>query len=154
MNHEDQPMMNQARAFIPEDEPNDEDLPPAMKRMYDFLGELSEKIQSFNSTMRKNTSPSQPLAVPEAIHEADVMDTGKTIEQELRLFPNPTREELKLRLDDQVWDLLRLMHRRVVQGTYDETDVKLIEGLQVISVLHARLGVHTEIALKHSAKRP
>ena len=43
---------------------------------------------------------------------------------------------------------------RVNQGTYDETDVKLIEGLQVIYVLQARLSVYAEIAIKHGAKGP
>ena len=60
---------------------------------------------------------------------------------------------MKDRLDNQVWDLLRLLQERVTQGTYDETDVKLIEGLQVIYVLQARLSVYAEIAIKH-AKRP
>ena len=70
------------------------------------------------------------------------------------MFPNPTRKGMKDRLDNQVWDLLRLLQDRVTQGTYDETDIKLIEGLQVISVLHARLSVYNEIAIKHGAKRP
>ena len=97
-----------------------------------------------------DTSSSQHTDVP----NVDVWDTGKAIEQEFKLFPNPTRKGLKDRLDNQVWDLLQLMQERVVQGIYNDTDIKLIEGLQVISVLHARLGVLTEIALKHRAKRP
>ena len=82
------------------------------------------------------------------------MDTGKVIEQEFKLSPNPTRKELRDRLDNQVWDLLRLMQERVDQRTYHDTDISLIKGLQTISVLHARLGILTEIALKHRAKRP
>ena len=135
------------------EEHDDEDLPQAMKDMYDFLGELSEKIQSFNSTMKRSTSPGQPPAVPDDVPKVDVWDTWKAIEQEFRLFPNPTRKGLKDRLYNQVWDLLRLLQERVTQGTYDETDVKLIEGLQVIYVLQARLSVYAEIAIKH-AKRP
>ena len=42
---------------------------------------------------------------------------------------------------------------RVNQGTYDRTDVKLTEGLQVIYVLQARLSVCAEAAIEH-AKRP
>ena len=135
------------------EEHDDEDLPRAMKNMYDFLGELSEKIQSFNSTMKRSTSPGQPPAVPDDVPKVDVWDTGKAIEQEFRLFPNPTRKGLKDRLYNQVWDLLRLLQERVTQGTYDETDVKLIEGLQVIYVLQARLSVCAEAAIEH-AKRP
>ena len=189
------------------EEPDDEDLSPAMKDMYDFLGRLSERIQSFKD---KSTTPDQPPAVPDdvpASDEEDVIgdipedaeedtkqvlrdavqslsrlndglrsvlslsrdtsssqhtdvpnvdlwDTGKAIEQEFKLFPNPTRKGLKDRLDNQVWDLLRLMQERVEQGTYNDTDIRLVEGLHVISVLHARLSVLTEIALKHRAKRP
>ena len=97
-----------------------------------------------------DTSSSQHTDVP----NVDVWDTGKAIEQESELFPNPTRKWLKDRLDNQVWDLLQLIQERVDQGTYNDTDIRLVDGLHVISVLHARLGVLTEIALKHRAKRP
>ena len=133
------------------EEPEDEDLHPAMKDMYGFLGRLSARIQSFKD---KSTKPGQPPAVPDDVPKVNVWDTGKHIEQEFRLFPNPTRKGLLDRLDNQVWDLLRLMQERVDQGTYNDTDIRLVEGLHVISVLHARLGVLTEIALKHRAKRP
>ena len=193
-----------------DEEHDDEDLPQTMKDMYDFLGELSEKIQTFNSTMKRSTNPGQPPVVPDDVPtpddedvvgdipedakedtkqvlrdavqslsrlndglrsvlslsrdtsspqhtdvpKVDVWDTGKAIEQEFRLFPNPTRKGLKDRLDNQVWNLLQLIQERVDQGTYNDTDIRLVDGLHVISVLHARLGILTEIALKHRAKRP
>ena len=186
---------------------DDKDLPPAMKDMYDFLGELSEKIQTFRN---RSTNPGQPPAVPDDVPtpddedvvgdipedakedtkqvlrdavqslsrlndglrsvlslsrdtssaqhtdvpKVDVWETGKAIEQEYKLFPNPTRKGLRDRLDNQVWDLLQLMQERVDQGTYNDTDIRLVDGLHVISVLNARLGILTEIALKHRAKRP
>ena len=186
------------------EEPEDRDMPSAMKDMYDFLGRLSEiskdkhanpgqppvvpdevpasddedvvgdipeeaeedtkqvlqdAVQSLSRlndglrsvlSLSRDTSSSQHTDVP----NVDVWDTGKAIEQEFKLFPNPTRKGLKDRLDNQVWDLLRLMQERVVQWTYNDTDIKLVEGLHVISVLQARLGVLTEIAIKHRAKRP
>ena len=135
------------------EEHDDEDLSHAMKDMYDFLGELSEKIQSFNSAMERSASPGQPPAVPDDVPKVDVWDTGKAIEQEFRRFPNPTRKGMKDRLYNQVWDLLGLLQERVNQGTYDRTDVRLIEGLQVIYVLQARLSVCAEAAIEH-AKRP
>ena len=135
------------------EEYGDEDLSHAMKDMYEFLGELSEKIQSFNSSMERNANPGQPPVVPDDVPKVDVWDTGKAIEQEFRRFPNPTRKGMKDRLYNQVWDLLRLLQERVNQGTYDRTDVKLIEGLQVIYVLQARLSVCSEEAIEH-AKRP
>ena len=176
---------------------------PVVKDVDDFLGRLTERIQSFKE---KLVDPDQPPVIldeapaaadgdvvgdsvegaevdpKQALQQAvqslsklndglrsvlslsrgqraevpdiDAYDTGKATEEEFRLFPNPTRKGLKDRLDNQVWDLLRLLQDRVTQGTYDETDIKLIEGLQVISVLHARLSVYTEIAIKHGAKRP
>ena len=189
------------------EEPEDGDMHSAMNDMYDFLGRLSERIQSFKD---KHANPGQPPVVPDEVPAAvdedvvgdipeeaeedpkqvlqdavqslsrlndglrsvlslsrdtsssqhtdvpnvDVWDTGKAIEQEFELFPNPTRKGLKDRLDNQVWDLLRLMQERVDQGTYNDTDIRLVEGLHVISVLHARLCVLTEIGLKHRAKRP
>ena len=83
----------------------------------------------------------------------DLWDTGKAVEQEYRLYPNPTRKGLKDRLDNQVWDLLRIIQERVDQGTYNNTDMRLVDGLNAISVMHSRLGVLTEIALKHRARR-
>ena len=120
--------------------------------LQDAVQSLSKQNDGLRSVLSLSRDPSsfQRTEVP----NEDVWDTGKAIEQEFKLFPNPTRKGLKDRLDNQVWDLLRLMQERVIQGTYNETDIKLIEGLKVISVLHARLGVYTEIALKHRAKRP
>ena len=116
---------------------------------------LQEAVQSLS---RLNDGLRSVLALGRdqraKVPDVDVYDTGRAIEEEFRLFPNPTRKGLKDRLDNQVLDLLRLLHERVTQGSYNETDIKLIEGLQVISVLHARLGVYTEIAIKHRAKRP
>ena len=72
----------------------------------------------------------------------------------MQVVPYPTRKELKDRLDSQVLVLLRILHERVAQRSYNETDIKLMEGIQVISVLHARLSVNTEIAIKHKAEIP
>ena len=127
----------------------EEDPKQVLQDAVQSLSKLNDGLRSVLSLSR-DTSSSQRTEVP----NVDVWDTGKANEQEFKLFPNPTRKGLKDRLDNQVWDLLRLMHERVTQGSYNETDIKLIEGLQVISVLHARLGVYTEIALKHRAKRP
>ena len=135
------------------EEPGDEDMSPAMKDMYEFLGELSEKIQSFNNTMERSANPGQPPVVPGSVPDIDAYDTGKAIEHKFRRFPNPTRKGMKDRLYNQVWDLLRLLQERVNKGTYDRTDVKLIEGLQVIHVVQARLSVCSEEAIEH-AKRP
>ena len=121
-----------------------------MVDMHDFLGEIVEQIQAFNSTMQGSSNPSQPPAVP----DINTWDTGKAVEQEYRMFPNPTRKGLKDRLDNQIWSLLQIMQERVDQGTCNDTDIKLIEGLQVIAVLHARLNVLTDIAIRHGARRP
>ena len=102
------------------------------------------------SFLPEGTSSRQHTVVP----NVDVWDTGKAVEQEFRLHPNPTRKGLKDRLDNQVWDLLRIIQERVDQGTYNNTDMRLVDGLNAISVMHARLGVLTEIALKHRARKP
>ena len=88
------------------------------------------------------------------VPDVDVYDTRRVIEEECRLFPDPTRRELKDRMDNQVLVLLRLLHERVVQGSYNETDIKLIEGIQLVSVLHARLSVYTELAIRHGVEIP
>ena len=89
-----------------------------------------------------------------AVPDVDVYDTSGIIEEECRLFPNPTRRGLKERMDNQVLVLLRILHERVTQGSYNETDIKLIEGIQVISVFHASLSVYTELAIRHGVEIP
>ena len=88
------------------------------------------------------------------VPDIDVYDTRGIVEEEYRLFPDPTRRELKERMDNQLLDLFSIMHERVTQGSCNETDIKLIEGLQVISVIHARLSVYTELAIRHGVEIP
>ena len=115
------------------------------------LQEAVQNLSSLNDDLRSilSLSRDQSTAVP----DIDTYDTGKATEEEYRLFPNPTRKDLRDRLNNQIWNLLHIMQERVDQGTCNETDVKLIEGLQVILVLQARLSVYAEIAIRH-AKRP
>ena len=68
MSNDDQMMMNQAHGLTPDDG-HDEDLiarrqEDLAKEMYDFLGEISEKIQTFNTNMKRSTSSGQPPVVP------------------------------------------------------------------------------------------
>ena len=90
------------------------------------------------------------LALGRELHDEvpdiDVYDTRGIIEEECRLFPDPTRRELKERMDNQLLDLFRIMHERVTQGSCNETDI--------ISVLHARLSVYTELAIRHGVEIP
>ena len=50
------------------EEPDDEDLSQTTKDMYDFLGRLSERIQSFKD---KHTNPGQPPAAPDDVPDSD-----------------------------------------------------------------------------------
>ena len=80
--------------------------------------------------------------------QVDVWYTGKTREQEYRLHPDPSIDEISSRLFNQVWDLLQILQERVDQQTCNNKDIKLIDGLKAISVMHARLSKLTEKALK------
>ncbi len=69
MSNDEEPMMNQADGLTLDDG-HDEDLiarrqEETVKEMYDFLGEISEKIQAFNTTMKRSTSFGQPPVVPD-----------------------------------------------------------------------------------------
>ena len=116
------------------------------------LQEAVQNLSSLNDDLRSILSlgRDQSTAVP----DIDTYDTGMATEEEFRLFPNPTRKDLRDRLNNQIWNLLHIMQERVTQGSCNETDIKLIEGLQVISVLHARLSVYTELAIRHGVEIP
>ena len=126
-----------------------EDIPHILREVIQDLEELNRELRSMVSPPLGDTSSQQHTVVP----NVDVWDTGKALEQEYRLYPIPTREEVRDRLDNQVWDLLRIMQERVDQYTCNNMDMRLIDGLNAISVMHARLGVLTEIALKHQAEK-
>ena len=114
------------------------------------LEELTQEIKNRTSPPCEDAGSEQHAVVP----KVDIWNTEKAIEQEYRLYPNPTREGLRDRLDNQVWDLLRIIQERVDQNTCNNIDMRLVDGLNAISVMHARLGVLTEIALKRQAKKP
>jgi len=142
-----------------EEDPDDEDLPKMMQNVIGELEELSREViqglqgldQELDSIMSlRDTSSQQPIDVP----NVDVWDTGKAIEQEYRLHPDPTMTEVRDRLSDQVLDLLQILQERVDQHTCNNRDMRLVEGLKTILVLHSRLGVLVDIELNRQAKKP
>ena len=142
-----------------DEDPDDEDLPKMMQNVIEELEELSREViqglqgldQELDSIMSlRDTRSQQPIDVP----NVDVWDTGKAIEQEYRLHPDPTMTEVRDRLSDQVMDLLQILQERVDQHTCNNRDMRLIEGLKTILVLHSRLGVLVDIELNRQAKKP
>ena len=112
--------------------------------------EILKKMRDIISFLPEGTSSRQHTVVP----NVDVWDTGKAIEQEYRLYPDPTMKEIRDRLSNQVWDLLQILQERVDHHTYNSKDIELISGLKTISVLNAILSVITETVLKHQAEKP
>ena len=142
-----------------DEDPDDEDLPKMMQNVIEELEELNREViqglqgldQELDSIMSlRDTSSQQPIDVP----NVDVWDTGKAIEQEYRLHPDPTMTEVRDRLSDQVMDLLQILQERVDQHTCNNRDMRLIEGLKTILVLHSRLGVLVDTVLNRQAKKP
>jgi hypothetical protein len=142
-----------------DEDPDDEDLPKMMQNVIEELEELNREViqglqgldQELDSIMSlRDTSSQQPTDVP----NVDVWDTGKAIEQEYRLHPDPTMTEVRDRLSDQVMDLLQILQERVDQHTCNNRDMRLVEGLKTILVLHSRLGVLVDIELNRQAKKP
>ena len=111
---------------------------------------ILKEMREIMSFLPEGTSSGQHPVTP----NVDVWDTGKVIEQEYRLYPDPTMKEVRYRLSNQVWDLLQILHGRVHHQTYNSKDIELISGLKLILVLNSRLSVITETVIKHRAKRP
>ena len=116
------------------------------------LQEAVQSLSRLNDGLRSVLALSRELR--DEVPDIDIYDTRGIVEEECRLFPDPTRRELKDRMDNQLLDLFRIMHERVTQGSCNETDIKLIEGLQMISVIHLRLSVYTELAIRHGVEIP
>ncbi len=63
--------------------------------------ELQREIMDLLSSIPEDVNSLQSADVP----QVDVWDTGKTWEQEYRLHPDPSIDEISSRLFNQVWDL-------------------------------------------------
>ena len=119
----------------------EEDVPQKLREAIQNREGLNQELRSILSL--GDTSSAEPTVVP----EADIWDTGKATEQEYRLHPDSTMEEIRDRLANQVWDLLQVLQERVDQHTYDSKDIELISGLHNILVLNCRLRIMTELEL-------
>ena len=82
-----------------------EDIPHILREVIQDLEELNRELRSMMSPPLGDTSSQQHTVVP----NVDVWDTGKALEQEYRLYPDPTMIEVRDRLSNQVWDLLVLV---------------------------------------------
>ena len=159
MSHENQLMMNQARLLIPDDG-HDEEIDPAdlvpstsgntpittvpasraeggreeMENMHDFLGEIVEQIQTFNSTMQGSINSSQQPVVP----DDKLWDTELAWEREFNLHPDVSRSVIISRLYNQIWDLLQKMKERVTRQTWKVEDQEIVEGLINVMILSVR----------------
>ena len=121
-----------------------EDVSQILRDVIADLEKLNKEMRSILSPTPGDTSSLKSTVVP----NVDVWDTKKALEQEYRLHPDPSIDEISSRLFNQVWDLLQILQERVDQQTCNNIDIKLIDGLKAISVMHARLGRLTEKALK------
>ena len=159
MSNGDQLMMNQAHISIPDDgheeEVNPADLAPfisgntpiitvpaseveegreVMEDMYNFLGEISEQIQTFNSTMQGSINSSQQPVVP----DDKLWDTELAWAREFNLHPDASRSVIISRLYNQIWDLLQKMKERVTRQTWKVEDQEIVEGLINVMILSVR----------------
>ena len=115
-----------------------------MREMYSFLGEISEQIRAFNTTMRRSASSSQPPVVP----DTKLWDTGLAWEREFDLYPDASRDVIRSRLYNQVWNLLHKMKERVTQQTWKTEDHEIVEGLINIMILSVRNNISTDQTFK------
>ena len=159
MSNGDQLMMNQAHISIPDDghkeEVNPTDLAPfisgntpiitvpaseveegreEMEDMYNFLGDISEQIQTFNSTMQGSINSSQQPVVP----DDKLWDTELAWEREFNLHPDVSRSVIISRLYNQIWDLLQKMKERLTRQTWKVEDQEIVEGLINVMILSVR----------------
>ena len=120
-----------------------------LEDMHNFLGELSEKIQMFNSTMQGSIASSQPPVVP----DNKLWDTALAWEREFNLYPDISRSVVISRLYNQVWNLLHKMKERVTQQTWKVEDQEIVEGLIDIMILSTRNNIITDQIIKDHAER-
>ena len=121
-----------------------------MEDMHNFLCELSEKIQTFNSTMQGSITSSQPPVVP----NNKLWDTELAWEREFNLYPDISRSVVISRLYNQVWNLLHKMKERLTQQTWKREDQDIVEGLINILILSVRNNIISNEIITERAERP
>ena len=105
-----------------------------MEDMYNFLGDISEQIQTFNSTMQGSINSSQQPVVP----DDKLWDTELAWEREFNLPPDVSRSVIISRLYNQIWDLLQKMKERLTRQTLKVEDQEIVEGLINVMILSVR----------------
>ena len=104
------------------------------------LEELNKEVRDLLSPSPGGTSTQQPPVDP----RIDVWDTGRAWEREYNLHPESSKNDISVRLFNQVEDMLQKMHERVIQQTCNKGDKDLIDRLANIQVMHFRLSRLTE----------
>ena len=136
-----------------EDDEEDEEMRDILEKMESLdteVKELRKEIMNLlSSTLEANRSQQQAV-----VPQVEVWDTGKAWEQEYSQYPDSDIKEVRNRLSNQVWDLLQIMQEQVDQHTCNSKDIKLIDGLNAISVMHDRIGNLTDKVLKRQAEKP
>ena len=79
-----------------------------MVDMYNFLGEISEQIQAFNSNMQGSINSGQPPVVP----DDKLWDTELAWDRVFNLYPDASRSVVISCLYNQVWDRYGTCSRR------------------------------------------
>ena len=121
-----------------------------MENMHDFLGEIVEQIQTFNSTMQGSINSGRPPVVP----DDKLWDTELAWEREFDLYPDASRSVIISRLYNQVWNLLQKMKERVTWQTWKIEDQEIVEGLINIMILSVRNNILSNKIIKDQAERP
>ena len=121
-----------------------------MVDMYNFLGEISEQIQAFNSNMQGSINSGQPPVVPDDV----LWDTELAWAREFNLYPDASRSVVISRLYNQVWDLLQKMKERVTRQTCKREDQEIVEGLINILILSVRNNIISNKIIEDRAERP
>ena len=136
-----------------EDDEADEEMRDILEKMESLdteNKELRKEIMDLLSSTLEATHSQQQVVVP----QVEVWDTGKAWDQEYSQYPNSDIKQVRNRLFNQVWNLLQIMQERVDQNTCNSNDIKLIDGLKAISVMHNRIGDLTDEVLKRQAEKP
>ena len=111
-----------------------------LQNVLNNLEDLHKEVKDLRRATPGGAGSQQPPVVP----RINVWDTERAWEREYKLHFDSSRDEISNRLFKQVVDLLRIMHERVSQQTWNERDKELIDGLNNIPVMHVRLGKLTE----------
>lgn len=127
-----------------------EELGKEVQILFANIDALKGCLRTSNVDKLGDASTCQPLVVP----DINVWDTGRAWEREYCLYTEASRDDLNIRLHNQIWDMLQKMQEQMDNQSWNTDDKYIVDGLINILVLNVKINKLTDKVLRDQVNAP